>query len=208
MEQPLAKTGAILRENRSTVRGIAVSAALGGILLVAYAIMMSIQPPGCIADECIGRTHRVAGPVEMLLLIGAVVLTGVTAIGLSWMHRPGINASKTVRIAAMIAGVSLLTGFALGSSALYAVGIVVLLASMVAFVFTGVGLMESRSLPSWAGAALILGSLSLFVFNDQNQRVLFAIPFAVAWLVLGVLLWASAGRSTKRSKTRVQPIQL
>jgi hypothetical protein len=47
-----------------------------------------------------------------------------------------------------------------------------------------------RELPRWAGAFLIVGTLVLLGVNDQDERILLAIPFGLAWMSIGYVLWS------------------
>lgn len=57
----------------------------------------------------------------------------------------------------------------------------VLLALVVGFVLLGVVILRTGVLPRWCAALLGM--------NEQTTRVLLAIPFGVAWAVLGAVLW-------------------
>ncbi len=59
---------------------------------------------------------------------------------------------------------------------------------------------RSRVLPRWAGYSLLIGAGMLFLANEQTAAVLFAVPFGIAWILVGAALWrdknaASAFRS-------------
>jgi hypothetical protein len=207
MEQPLAQGTGSTRDasgaNLSTVRGIAICAALGGLFLVVQAIIVALKPRGCIAVECVGRSYRESGPVDSILFLAALGLIIAAAIGLYWMHRFDGRGSRVVRIAGLVAAVSLLIGVGL-TPAFFYVGFAALVVAILAFAVTGAGLMRSRVLPAWSGAMLVLTSLLLFAFNDQNERVLLVIPFGMTWMVLGGLLWSPASSPTSRWHARIQ----
>jgi len=48
-------------------------------------------------------------------------------------------------------------------------------------------------LPRWAGALLIIGTLAMLGFNDQNAQALLAVPLGIAWLAVGCTLWSGKG---------------
>lgn len=56
-----------------------------------------------------------------------------------------------------------------------------------------------RVIPRWAGIPLIVGALALLGANDQNARILFAVPFEVGWIVVGWVLWADQTQHRVRS---------
>jgi len=217
MEQPMAQgkgnTGDSSGANLNTFRGISISAGLGGLFLVAYAILMALKPRGCIAEECVGRSYREAGPLDSTLVLAALGLMIATAVGLYQMHRFEGRGARVVRIAALTAAASLLVGV-LGlviNNVFFHSGLVYflfvfpgLLLAMLAFAVTGAGLMRSGMLPAWSGAMLILTSLLLLVHNDQNELVLFIIPFGITWIVLGGLLWSATSAPASRWHARIQ----
>ena len=219
MEQPLAQGTENNREGSGaspiTVRGTAVCAAIGGLLLVAYAILMNQKPRGCIGAECVGQSYREAGPLEAAVILSALGLLSAALIGLYRMHRFEGKGARVVRIAALTAVAALLIGilgagimgffFRSDSSLLYFfVTLPAVVLVMLAYAVLGAGLMRSRVMPIWSGATLLLTSLLLFVFNDQNERVFLIIPFGVSWMVLGGLLWFSAASPSGRWHARIQ----
>lgn len=219
MEQPLPQGAENTRDasgiHPSTVHGIAICAGIGGLLLVPYAILMNLKLRGCIADECVGQSYREAGPLEAAVILAALGLLGAALIGLYRMHRFEGQGARVVRISALTAVASLLIGilgagimgifFRSDSSLLYFfVTLPAILLAMLAFAVLGAGLMRSRVMPIWSGATLLLTSLLLFAFNDQNERVLLIIPFGVSWMVLGGLLWFSAASPSGRWHTHIQ----
>lgn len=201
MQQPMAQgtgnTPGASGVSPATVRGIAVLASLGGLFFAAYAALMAQKPPGCIGDECIGRSYREAGPLEILFLAGAVLISA-TAVGLFRMHRFDGRGSRLVRIAALTAAASLLIGVGL-TAVVYWLAFAFIVVAILAFAVTGTGLMRSRILPAWFGALLILTSLLLFGFNTENELVLWAIPFGATWMILGGLLWFKGPSVISRS---------
>ena len=62
------------------------------------------------------------------------------------------------------------------------------LALGIGFLLFGVTLL--RVLPHWTGVLLIIGSLALLSVNDQNERILMAVPFGLAWIAVGYILWS------------------
>ena len=53
--------------------------------------------------------------------------------------------------------------------------------------------LRAGGVPRWAGGLLVLGVLTLVGFNDQDARVLLAIPFGLAWVAVGYALWSGPG---------------
>lgn len=171
------------------VRGSAAAGAVGGLCLIAYGIVQAMQPPGCIAEECVGRTYRSAGALEGFLLVAGLLLIIGATLGFRAVHPAG---ARVVRIAAVVAATGMFFGFVLMGSGLYFVGFALAVGGILAYAVMGIGLVVARVLPAWAGVMLTVSALLLLGANDQNERVLFVVPFGLAWLVLGALLWTSA----------------
>ena len=45
---------------------------------------------------------------------------------------------------------------------------------------------------------LVVGSLAMLRFNDQNTQALMAIPNGKEWMAVGYLLWSSTGDPTQQ----------
>jgi len=52
-------------------------------------------------------------------------------------------------------------------------------------------------LPRWTSALLVASTIAMLGFNDQNALVLLGMPFALAWMAAGYILW-SDGREVAR----------
>jgi uncharacterized membrane protein YkvI len=85
----------------------------------------------------------------------------------------------------------------------YYIGFALVLVGVAAYAVLGAGLALTRVLPAWSGALLSVSALLLMAANDQNERILFVVPFGMTWMVLGVLLWTAA-YSTRNQNARVQ----
>lgn len=174
---------------RGIVRAGGAAGVAGGLSLTGYAIIQAMQAPGCIAEECTGRTYRTAGPVEgALFLVATVLIIGAT---LAFLAISAAEGTRALRTSAVVAATASFSGFALIGIAYFA-GLALVLGVIIAYAVMGFSLASSRALPVWAGAMLAVAAVLLFGANDQNERVLFVVPFGVAWMVLGALLWASA----------------
>ena len=79
------------------------------------------------------------------------------------------------------------------------------LALVVGFVLIGVAILRSGVLPRWAAGLLIVGTLALLGMNEQNTQVLMAIPFGVAWAVIGYVLWSRLGGPRTTAGATDQP---
>lgn len=174
----------------------------GGLFLTVSAIMQSLQPPGCIAEACVGRTYRSAGPIEGLLFLAGMMLIVGATFGFLALVSSGSRGARIVRIGAAVAGLAMFLGVVLMGVAYYIAFSLVLLA-VIAYAALGTGFAVSQAVPAWAGVMLTVTALLLMAANDQNERILFVVPFGVTWVVLGALLWTAAS-STRSQSARVR----
>ncbi len=72
------------------------------------------------------------------------------------------------------------------------------LALVVGFVLLGIAVLRARVVPRWAAVLLIVGTLAMLGFNDQNALALMAIPFGIAWIAVGYVLWSGRGEQPAR----------
>jgi hypothetical protein len=181
------------------------AAIIGGILWVVAAIATASKPRGCIADECAYRTMRETGVLVPILTLAAVALIAVGLAGLvvravrsGSFGRLGRSGLVTILAGAALAAAGTVMN-AWNPSLVPAFIIPGVLAIIVGFVLLGIAVLTARVLPRWAAAALILGSLCMLAFNDQNAQVLFGIPFGIAWIVTGYALGLATGDAAPRS---------
>ncbi len=185
---------------------------LGGTLWVAWAIVHALQPLGCVGDECSlpGRSMREGSALGSVLLIAAVLALAVGVWGLVSRAQAlgGFGRLGSVGLIASAAGVVIIVIASLVQAIVYngdfwAMPYFVIpaaLALVVGFVLLGVAILRAGVLPRWAAALLIIGTLAMLGMNEQNTQVLLAIPFGVAWAVIGYVLWSGSGeRQAPRS---------
>ena len=72
------------------------------------------------------------------------------------------------------------------------------LALVVGFVLLGIAVLRARVVPRWAAVLLIVGTLAMLGFNDQNARALMAVPNGVAWVAVGYVLWSGRGEVARQ----------
>jgi hypothetical protein len=153
----------------------AAAAIIGGALWIVYAVLAAGKPPGCAGDECLLQSHRDLGGLEALVIAGGLLL--LFAVAQLAARVRGVSA------AAVAAGVAaILAGIATGNWYVFVAGVA---ACVVGSAVLGIALIRAGAAPAWVGALLVAGSLALFAANDQDDRVLFVIPFALAWMVAG-----------------------
>ncbi len=184
---------------------------LGGALFVVSAVVIASMPQGCIGDECASRPMRETGAAGALLML-ALLLVVIGAAGLV------IRARDTGRFGSLGK-----TGIVLGAvgAALPVIGSVIqgilfdgdyplmpyfvipgVLALVVGFVLLGLAVLQAKVLPRWAAVLLIVGTLAMLGFNDQNARALMAIPNGFAWVAVGYVLWSGRSESEQPARAR------
>ena len=180
------------------IRWGGAAAILGGILWIVPAIITAFKPRGCIGpDECDVMTMRDTSDVAPFLLLALLL----TAVGLAGMTIRAWNTGHFGRlakagVALYVVGVAL---FILGtvltaiSEAFWVLMLPAGLALITGLVLTGIAVFKTRVLPRWVAVLLIVGSLGMLGFNDQNAEVLMAIPFGLAWIAVGYALWSDRG---------------
>ena len=181
------------------------AAVLGGLLWIVNVVVHALKPEGCVAAECDvpGRTMREGGPLFDTLFLGAILLMGLGAAALVVrLQRAGRFArlgrlglvGGSAGVAWLLAGGLVQALFFAGDSPYMPLFIIPgVLAMMVGVLLLGVAVLRAGVLPRWVGAFLILGTLAMLATNEQNNRVLLALPFGIAWMAAGYALWSSQG---------------
>lgn len=173
------------------IRATGLCSALGGAFLTAYSLFASVLPEGVAEGP-----HRDAGVLDELFLLPGLLFVCGSALGACLLHQGPGKATMLVRSSAVTAALCLFFGVAVLPAAWY-VGVVLVCASLLAFVLTGLGLSLTRTLPAWCGLLLAVTSLMLFGFNTEDSRVLFLMPFALVWILVSILLFVGRFRTTR-----------
>ena len=174
---------------------------LAGVLWMAFALVLSSRPEGCVGAACDlpGRTYRTWGPLAPALFIAAALLLIGGMVALAWYawNRPGFGMLGRVGLLLSVVGGALIaSGTAI--QALFFNGDFQLmpfflipgwLALIMGFLLLGSALLRARMVPRWAGVLLLLSTLVLLGYNDQDVRVLLAVPLGLSWVVVGACLW-------------------
>ncbi len=178
---------------------------LGGALLAAGAIVQALQPIGCVGDECYlpGRSLRQGSSLGSALTIAAVLALAVGVFGLVRHVRALGRFGRIGSVGLVVSGAGIVTLIMASlvqaiffNNDFWAMPYFVIpgiLALVIGFVLLGVAILRSGVLPRWAAALLIIGTLAMLGMNEQNTQVLLAIPFGVAWAVIGYVLWSEHG---------------
>ena len=186
-----------------------LAAILGGALWIIGAVIHASKPRGCIAEECAFRPMRESGALDGILTLLSLLLFAVAVTGLVMLARSAGRFGKTGKTgdALAAAGVALLVIVSLIQSVFFGGDFLLmpyfvipgLLAMVVGLVLLGVAILRSRVLPRWTAALLIIGALAMLGVNEQTSRVLLTIPFGVAWIAVGYMLWSENNTLDRRT---------
>ncbi len=181
---------------------------LGGALWVIGTVIHASKPRGCIAEECAFRPMRESGALDGILTLLSVVLLAVGAVGLVTLARSAGRFGKAGKMGAFIGAggaallviVSLMQAIFFGGDFVLMPYFVIpgLLALIVGFLLLGIAILRAGVLPRWVAVLIIVGALAMLGANEQTVRVLLMIPFGVAWVAAGYVLWSERGVTTRQ----------
>ncbi len=192
------------------IRWGGLAAMLGGTLWVIGTLIQASKPRGCIAQECAFRPMRETGALDGILTLLAVLLLAVGAVGLVTLIRRSGRFGRAGKAGVLIGavGAALLVIVILIQAMFYGGGeefplwppfvITGLLALVVGFVLVGITILRAGVLPRWVAVLIIVGALAMLGFNDQTWRALMAIPFGVAWVAVGYVMWSGESEVVQR----------
>jgi hypothetical protein len=186
---------------------------LGGALWVIGNVVHASKPRGCIAEECALRPMRETGALEGILMFLSLMLFVAGAAGLvaraRRLGRFGKMGNAGVVIGAFGVAVLVIAGLIqalfFGGDFPLMPGFVIpgVLALIAGFVLLGIAILRAEVLPRRVAVLFIVGALAMLGFNEQTWRTLMAIPFGVAWLAVGYVLWSqSSTLATQPSRVR------
>jgi hypothetical protein len=176
-------------------------------LSVVSAVVIASMPRGCIGNECAFREMRdTAGAGALLMLALLLVLVGAVGLVIRARNDGRFGALAKTGIVLGAVGVALPVIGSLIQGVLFDgdyplmpyFAIPGVLALVAGFVLLGIAVLRARVLPRWAAVLLVVGSLAMLGFNDQNARALMAIPFGIAWMAAGYVLWSGKGEAIQR----------
>jgi hypothetical protein len=152
------------------------AAVAGGALWIAFAALAAGLPEGCVGDECLLRSHRDTGELELLFLAGGLLIL-LSFAGLA----------RRLPVVMVAGGVALILAGATSEDLWTPLVVPGMLACVAGFALAGTMLT-----PRWLGWLVVAGSLGLLLANDQDTRVLMLIPFSAAWIGVGVAQWSAS----------------
>jgi hypothetical protein len=184
-----------------------VCSAIGGVAWVVACFVHNSLPQGCIDEQCAGRDMRGSSPVATTLFVVAGLMLAISGIGLLLLAHQRRRVGRLGALAATTAalGLLLLGGAGVmsavdndwnGMPGLVIPGIFLLAVGLVLVAWV---VLRARVVPAPLAALLVVTAVLLPFANEQTSRILLAVPFGIAWLVLGVVLMRDPGR--RRSRT-------
>ena len=185
------------------VRWGGVAAMLGGALWAAWAILVARKPEGCVGSACDlpGRSVRGYGDLIPVLATAVLLLAaGVAGVVVRAQAAGRFGQLGRWGLTVGAAGAALLVTGLVVQGLFYegdfphmpAFVVPGVLALAVGFLLFAVAVL--RVMPRWAGALLVVGAVALVGVNDQDARILLAVPFGVAWMAVGYALWTGKGQ--------------
>lgn len=174
---------------------------VGGALWIVSTVLHATRPVGCVAGECAVRPMRETSVVEGILALAALLLFVVTAVVVVVLVRRAGRFGGTGRVGGVlgIVGISTLVVSGLVQALLYEGDFPLMpyfvipgiAALVIGLLLLGASVLRSGVLPRWASIALLVGTASMFGFNEQTHAAWLGLPFGLAWMVVGFALWTS-----------------
>lgn len=184
-------------------------AVVAGLAWSAAAVLHSRQPEGCVGGVCeiAGQMRGATPATEVLFLLAGATLV-LSLGGLLLLARRGGRLGRTGWAAGIACALGL--GLFLAAAAVSTFGdpdwsgMPVLVGPglgllVVGLVLAAVIVWRARVLPRAVTVVVLLTALLLPLANEQTSRVLMAVPFGLAWAVVGgaLLLRESRGAITE-----------
>jgi hypothetical protein len=190
------------------IRLSGLAAMLGGVMLTVHAIGVSTMPRGCIGDaECAIRPMRETGGLEIFFVLALpLILAGMAGLALRARQTGRFGRLGWTGVVAGVFGVATLVGAILAQAVFFGGDFSLMpffvisggLALIAGFALVGMAVLRTGVLPLWTSVLLVASTFAMLGFNDQNARVLLGVPFALAWVAAGYILWSGGRDATGR----------
>lgn len=176
------------------------AAILGGSLAIIAAILLALEPAGCVAAECEIRPMRtMPANIAVMATVATVLILGALTVlaRLAARSRPDRRLARSAQIcgwagfavlcAALAVQATVFDGDLFVMPVLVGIGALLILAGLVLLVAL---LWRTRAVPRWLTVALAVSSAVMAAMNEQTAAILFLIPFASTVIAIGVVLVA------------------
>lgn len=189
------------------IRWSGASAAAGGVFLIAFSVLVAARPEGCIGEGCLNASTRSYGDLAPLVA-AALVLIAVGFAGLALRARATGGRAPlwkwgsllaTAGVAAIILGVA---SNAVSENLPPFFVVPGLIGLVGGFLLISGHIFRAKILPPWSGWLLLIGTFALAGANDQNAQILFTVPFGLAWIAIGLVLWRDRGQAIAATTSR------
>lgn len=163
----VANPAASASTNRPWGRGATLAALGGGLLAITGGIGMQASP----VIPWLG--YKDSGMPVAILVLG-LVLTAVAAVRVAWSPRSR-RAGRLASLAMLVAALGMLAPWPILIIAFFAYIAAAIAFALVRWLSDGEPLM----------GLVAPGTLALLALNTEDERALLAIPFGLAWIVVG-----------------------
>lgn len=187
--------------SRRFPRWAGLAAMMGGLLGAVAIVLHSLQPEGCIGDQCAVQPMRTASETVMAFGSVATLLVLVGLLGLALMAKQSGRSPRLMTAGAACAVVGFLVlAAAVAVKAVFFDGnfaampyfvVTSMLVLIAGFVLIGSFVLRSRVLPQWLGIFLLASSIFLLAANEQTTAVLLAVPFVLGIATAGYFMWSN-----------------
>ncbi len=198
----------------SFIRWGGLAAMVGGALWIVGTVIHASKPRGCIAEECAFRPMRESGALDGGLMLVSLLLFVAGAAGLVVLTRSIGRFGRMGRTGSIIGalGAALLVTSGLVQNIFFGGDFPLMpyfvipgaLALIAGVLLLGVAVLRAGVLPRWVAVLIIVGALLMLGANEQTARVLLTIPFGLAWVAVGYVLWSGVGVPTGQPAARVR----
>ena len=170
-------------------------ALVGGAAFAAACFAQNTAPQGCIGDSC-SRPLRDA-PASAVALSGlAALLIAVSVGGLLVLAHERGRIGRVGAVGAAVGGVGLALLVAAGLVGMtdpdfeQMPGLVVpgVLLAVVGLLMLAWGVYRAGVLPTWLTVLVLVCVVLMGAANEETSRVLLAVPFGVAWMLVGLVV--------------------
>jgi hypothetical protein len=181
-----------------TVQATALCAMLGGALWVLILLAVALQPSG----EGNNASGYLISFMHLPVLLIVAALVGIHRYQAARTGYLGVTAFVLTLVGAVFyfAGV-IASGWGVDNAweFVFVPGFFIMIVGTLLF---AASMMLARVLPLSSGILLFCGTLLLKLFNLDDWHVWLALPFGLAWLWTGYLLWQHVAQTNSKQPTQ------